>query len=106
MTFKISKQTFSKRSVQGVLALILIAIVGVFWACRHSSARVSENHDDSQFPVAGVAKVTRQDLYRQVTIAAEFRPYVEVALHAKVAGYVKDMNVDIGDKVKAGELLA
>ena len=57
-------------------------------------------------PTAGVAKVTREDLYKQVTIAAEFRPYAEVALHAKVSGYVKKMNVDFGDQVKAGQLLA
>jgi RND family efflux transporter MFP subunit len=57
-------------------------------------------------PTAGVAKVTREDLYKEVTIAAEFRPYVEVALHAKVSGYVSKMNVDFGDKVKAGQLLA
>ncbi len=37
---------------------------------------------------------------------AEFRPYVEVELHAKVSGYVGKMNVDFGDKVKAGQLLA
>src|SRR5208282_4467518 len=54
----------------------------------------------------GVAKVTREDLFRQVTIPAEFRPYVEVELHAKVSGYVKDMNVDFGDKVKAGQVVA
>jgi len=41
-----------------------------------------------------------------VTIAAEFRPYEEVALHAKVSGYVSKMNVDFGDTVKAGQLLA
>jgi RND family efflux transporter MFP subunit len=29
-----------------------------------------------------------------------------VDLHAKVSGYVEQMNVDIGDKVKAGQLLA
>ena len=34
------------------------------------------------------------------------RPYVEVELHAKVSGYVSKMNVDFGDKVKAGQLLA
>ena len=37
---------------------------------------------------------------------AEFRPYEEVELHAKVSGYVSQMNVDFGDKVKAGQLLA
>jgi biotin carboxyl carrier protein len=54
----------------------------------------------------GRGKSHREDLFKQVTIPAEFRPYVEVELHAKVSGYVEQMNVDFGDKVKAGQLLA
>jgi RND family efflux transporter MFP subunit len=57
-------------------------------------------------PVVLVAKVDREDLSREISVPAEFRPYTEVDLHAKVAGYVIRMNVDIGDKVKTGELLA
>jgi RND family efflux transporter MFP subunit len=53
-----------------------------------------------------VAKVTREDLSKAVAMDAEFRPYVEVALPAKVTGYVGKMNVDFGDQVKAGQLLA
>jgi RND family efflux transporter MFP subunit len=53
-----------------------------------------------------VARVTRQDLYNKVTFPAEFRPYLEVELHAKVSGYVREMKVDFGDRVKAGQLLA
>ena len=59
---------------------------------------------DIQSPTVAVAKVEREDLYNEVTIAAEFRPYVEVTLNAKVSGYVDKMNVDFGDKVKAGQL--
>jgi len=50
--------------------------------------------------------VAREDLFREITIPAEFRPYAEVELHAKVSGYVKDMKVDFGDRVEAGQLLA
>jgi len=57
-------------------------------------------------PAAAVVKVDREDLYKEITIPAEFRPYNEVDVHAKVSGYVKRMYVDIGDKVKAGQLLA
>jgi RND family efflux transporter MFP subunit len=57
-------------------------------------------------PAVAVVKVNREDLYKEITIPAEFRPYNEVELHAKVSGYVKQINVDIGDKVKSGELLA
>ena len=53
-----------------------------------------------------VARVTREDLYNRVTIPAEFRPYVEVELHAKVSGYVREMKVDFGDRVKSNQLLA
>ncbi len=57
-------------------------------------------------PVVAVARVSRQDLYNEVTCTAEFRPYMEVELHAKVSGYVREIKVDFGDRVKAGQLLA
>ncbi len=52
------------------------------------------------------AKVIREDLFNEMETPAEFRPYVEVELHAKVSGYLDKMNVDFGDKVKSGQLLA
>jgi len=53
-----------------------------------------------------VAKVDVQDLSRNLTLTAEFRPNQEVELMSKVAGYVKSITVDIGDRVKQGQLLA
>ena len=53
-----------------------------------------------------MAKVTREDLKQTLTISAEFRPYQEVSLHAKVAGYVQWISVDVGDRVKEGQVLA
>ena len=57
-------------------------------------------------PSVAVARVVRQDVYNEVPIPAEFRPYVEAELHAMVTGYVDQMNVDFGDQVKQGEVLA
>jgi RND family efflux transporter MFP subunit len=48
----------------------------------------------------------REDLSRGVSLTAEFKPYQEVDVHAKVAGYVQQMNVDVGDHVKTGDVLA
>jgi len=53
-----------------------------------------------------VAKVQRADLSQALTLAAEFRPFQEIDVHAKVAGYLKAIYVDVGDRVKAGQLLA
>jgi RND family efflux transporter MFP subunit len=56
--------------------------------------------------MVAVVRVDREDLFQEDPIPAEFRAYVAVDLHAKVTGYVKDMKVDFGDRVKAGQLLA
>jgi RND family efflux transporter MFP subunit len=51
-------------------------------------------------------KVARADLSEDLVVEAEFRPYQEVDLHAKVAGYLENISVDIGDAVKQDQLLA
>ena len=93
-----------KRIILLGAALAIIAFV-LFRVAGRSRAQ-SPSTGDATTPVVAVAKVVREDLFKQVTYPAEFRPYVEVVLHAKVSGYVDKMNVDFGDKVKAGELLA
>jgi RND family efflux transporter MFP subunit len=59
-----------------------------------------------ELTTVSVARVVRGDLSQTLTLAAEFRPYQEVEVHAKVAGYVKTINVDVGDRVREGQLLA
>jgi RND family efflux transporter MFP subunit len=57
-------------------------------------------------PTVAVARVENANLSHDIVLTAEFRPYQEVDVMAKVAGFVKQINVDIGDRVKAGQLLA
>ena len=91
-----------------IAGLVLVAALSVL-AWRAASAQAKRQIASAPVieavPVP-VARVTRQDLYNEVTFPAEFRPYVEVELHAKVSGYVREMKVDFGDRVKAGQLLA
>jgi len=54
-------------------------------------------------PVAVVAPAT---LSNDLVLSAEFRPYQDVDVMAKVAGYIKNIRVDIGDHVREGDLLA
>ena len=35
-----------------------------------------------------------------MVLTGEFRPYQVIELHAKVAGYLKQITVDVGDRVK------
>jgi RND family efflux transporter MFP subunit len=90
----------------GVAMLAGAIVIGILvvrpWNGRARAAAA----DAARAPVVAVARVDREDLFREITLPAEFRPYTEVDLHAKVSGYVKEMKVDIGDRVKAGQLLA
>jgi RND family efflux transporter MFP subunit len=100
---------FDFKKNRGLMVSVVVIVIGllVVLPLVHSySHRTANNENTGTLPTAAVAKVTREDLFKQVTIPAEFRPYVEVVLHAKVSGYVDQMNVDFGDKVKAGQLLA
>lgn len=59
--------------------------------------------DLTNVPFAVVEPAT---LANDLTLSAEFRPYQEVDVMAKIAGYVKDIRVDIGDHVQQGQVLA
>lgn len=88
--------------------VLLLAVVSApVWrlVTNHAGAHTVAPAIAAAQPIA-VARATREDLFGEVTVPAEFRPYLQVELHAKVSGYVDQINVDIGDQVKAGQLLA
>ena len=57
-------------------------------------------------PTVPVATVGKATLANDLTLTAEFLPYQDVDIMAKVAGYVKTISVDIGDHVQQGQVLA
>ena len=59
-----------------------------------------------QLPMVAVAKTVTRDLAHSEVLTAEFKPFQEIDVMAKVAGYVKEINVDAGDRVRQGQLLA
>jgi membrane fusion protein (multidrug efflux system) len=48
----------------------------------------------------------RGEIVRRITLPGNVMAYQEATLYAKVAGYLKSINVDKGDSVKEGDLLA
>lgn len=49
---------------------------------------------------------SRGIIHRWVTIPATLQPNQSTTLHARVAGHVKSISVDVGDRVKAGHTIA
>ncbi|MGA9041085.1 MAG: efflux RND transporter periplasmic adaptor subunit [Terriglobales bacterium] len=86
------------------LALIVVC-VGAAAGCGHSGGSSPSASADAA-PRAAVVQVRREPLSNTLSIAGEFLPYQEVELHAKVAGYIQNISVDIGDHVRKGQVLA
>jgi RND family efflux transporter MFP subunit len=91
-----------------VAAVAALALAIWFWNSRTSSDAAEE--DPHPGKVAGltvaVARVQRGDLGDTLTLAGAFKPFQDVQVHAKVAGYIRRINVDVGDRVKEGQVLA
>ena len=89
------------------ILLVLGAVSGVAATRIHGEVVTRDPQaKPDEHPAVLVAPVERKDLVKRFDIAAEFKPFREVALHAKVTGYVQELKVDIGDRVKEGEVLA
>ncbi len=66
----------------------------------------SDNAAASTTASARVAVAQRGDIAHVLTLAGQFQPYQVVDVHPKVSGYMRRINVDIGDIVHQGQTLA
>jgi RND family efflux transporter MFP subunit len=93
-----------------VVLLLVVACAG--WILLRSKSTHADAEGESSAPTASTAvlvpvvKASRASISNQLVISAELRPFQEVDVHAKVAGYVKTIYVDVGDHVKANQVLA
>ena len=83
--------------------LCAVSVAGVVSGCKKD---VEKSDVAAAVTRAAVATVKRAPIAKNLTVAGEFIPFQEVELHAKVAGFIRRINVDIGDRVRAGEVLA
>lgn len=77
-----------------------------FAEAQHDEPHADEEGDDSVLTVKAVhPKRNKQELVRSVTQPAFVQPLYRAELMARVAGPVKAVHKNIGDKVKKGEVL-
>lgn len=91
--------------------VVLVFVVGALLAWRWVSRTPTkaDDHDpaaDAGDVPAAVARVERQTISNTLKISGEFKPFQDVDVHAKVAGYIKAIYVDVGTHVKQGQTLA
>jgi RND family efflux transporter MFP subunit len=97
---------FSRKYIVYGSSIVLVCLIGGFSIASHVRASTPAGTMNKSVARAAVGLVQRGTIANTLSIAGEFLPYQEVELHAKVAGYIKKINVDIGDHVRKGEVLA
>jgi len=104
--------TFSRTQVIATCAAIVVTLGGVFGFVylpqKSARAALEANVTATETTALRVEvftpKVTSSD--RSMVLPGNIRPLEETVVYPRVSGYVRKWNVDIGDKVEEGQVLA
>jgi RND family efflux transporter MFP subunit len=96
-------QILSKNARLLAGAVLVPSMLAISSCARSGSAQSATIADIRTVAVAGAS---RADLSNGLVLTAEFAPFQDVDVMAKVSGYIREIKVDIGDRVSPGQLLA
>jgi RND family efflux transporter MFP subunit len=95
----------NKRAYWVVATLILAGCAGALFLLIGRNANASQPAEPA-LQTATVVRAQRRPIANSLVLSGEFRPFQEVDVHAKIAGYIRKIYVDVGDRIKAGQTLA
>ena len=99
----------SKNGKLVIAGLIFLGLIALWAGWRHGKTEADASDSTAAGPAgvtAAVTRVQRGSIAQSLTIAGAFKPFQEIDVHAKVAGYIKTIYVDVGTHVKDGQTLA
>ena len=105
-----SRATVSRRGryIAGIslaIAAVVIVVVGITTR-KVADAKLQEWTEKQAVPVVAVAPPDTRGKGTTLTLPGRLEAYIQAQIYARVTGYVKEWNADIGTPVKAGQLLA
>jgi RND family efflux transporter MFP subunit len=94
-----------------VLAIILVvAAIGLaFWGISTRARAltvVSEETKELAVPTVAVTKPTRGEAAQEIVLPGSIQAFADAPIYARTNGYLRKWYVDIGTRVKSGQLLA
>lgn len=72
----------------------------------HATRELKQWNAEQAIPTVALATVDHDSEPRPLTLPGTIQPYIKAPIYARVSGYLKSWNEDIGARVKAGQLLA
>src|SRR5260221_1667405 len=87
------------------IAAVLVVVTGIR-AREDSSAKLREWTDNQAIPTVAVVLPDARVLNATIDLPGRLEAYYRAPIFARVSGYLKSWSVDIGARVKAGQVIA
>jgi RND family efflux transporter MFP subunit len=101
----VSRRKLSIFGLVGGIAAVLVVVTGIR-AREDSGAKLREWTDNQAIPTVAVVLPDAKVLNATIDLPGRLEAYYRAPIFARVSGYLKGWSVDIGAKVKAGQVIA
>lgn len=116
MTQLIDTTTEQGKGVSSKTKVVVLGAVGLFAVLllvgfiphlgRQRAALAATNESTVTHPIVSIVQAKKGEPTSELVLPGNIQPLYSAAIFARVDGYVERRNVDIGAKVKAGQVLA
>jgi RND family efflux transporter MFP subunit len=89
-----------------IIPLFLITSFTIFIYQRTQKAERQRQAEVKQDPQVTVLQAKKSPSYREIELTGEARPFLTIQVFARVSGYLKEILVDKGDRVRKNQTLA
>src|SRR5580765_3291017 len=86
--------------------LIYIFLLGLIISCNDNQQPVDSKKEQAKQDTVKAFILAMDSAQRNISLPGELLPNENVQIRAKVPGYSRKLNVDIGSKVSKGQVLA
>ena len=101
----VSRRKLGIFGVVAVIAALLLVVTGIR-AREDSSVKLKEWTDNQAVPSVAVVLPDPKPLQATIDLPGRLEAYNRAPIFARVSGYLKYWNADIGARVKAGDVIA
>jgi membrane fusion protein (multidrug efflux system) len=101
----VSRRKLGIFAVVAGIAAVLVVVTGIK-AREDSSVKLREWTDNQAIPTVAVVLPDAKVLNATIDLPGRLEAYYRAPIFARVSGYLKGWSVDIGAKVKAGQVIA
>lgn len=91
---------------RGAFVCISVIVGGSLWSCGRNGGGEAPALAQSAPVAVQTTKPEHRSVSRLIALPGDVHPWEETTLYAKVPGYLSNISVDKGDRVKAGQVIA